>query len=69
MPSIDPRAVNSTFTPKYNDLDPCNPYRPMAPLKQFSTDLLKNVINGCIYDSTGWQCENAQLVANCKQPK
>lgn len=69
MPSIDPRSVNGTFTPKYNDTRECNPYRPMGPLKQFSPELLNNVIKGCVYDPTGWQCENLQDAASCVPPK
>jgi ribonuclease Z len=61
----DPRQVNGTFTPKYNDTRECNPYAPYAPLAQFGPGLLKHVIPGCIYDAAGWQCENAQEAAIC----
>lgn len=62
----DPRLVNGTFPPKYHDYSDCNPYRPMAPLAQFSPELLAHVIPGCIYDPQGWQCENAKSAAICE---
>ncbi|MFO1414695.1 MAG: MBL fold metallo-hydrolase [Burkholderiales bacterium] len=64
----DPRQVNGAYPPKYADLDPCNPYYPSAPLKQFSRSLLQHVIPGCVYDPTGWQCENAKAAAKCRGP-
>jgi ribonuclease Z len=64
-PWADPRQVNGTFPPKYNDTRECNPYAPYAPLKQFGPELLKHVIPGCLYDATGWQCENARDAAAC----
>jgi ribonuclease Z len=45
-----------TADPKYSDLSPANPYRPMAPLAQFDQELLDGVIDPCEYDPTGWQC-------------
>jgi ribonuclease Z len=44
-----------TYPPKYNDARSCNPYAPMAPLKQFDDELLADVIAPEAYDPGGWQ--------------
>jgi len=45
-----------TADPKYFDNSSSNPYRPMAPLKQFDQELLDGVLDPCMYDPSGWQC-------------
>jgi len=44
-----------TYPPRYTDNRSCNPYAPMAPLKQFDDELLADVIAPEAYDPGGWQ--------------
>jgi ribonuclease Z len=47
-----------TYPPKYSDDRSCNPYAPMAPLKQFDDTLLDDAIAPEAYDPGGWQDVN-----------
>jgi ribonuclease Z len=74
-PLADPRALNGSHPPKYNDprglpnnpaTDPDSPYYPLGlgPLEQFSPFLLDQVINPCEYDPDGWQCTDEYSAYN-----
>lgn len=60
-PVADPRALSGEVDPKYKDLSPSNPYKPMAPLAQFDQCLLNNVIDPCLYDPTDYGCTNPYI--------
>lgn len=51
-------AEGETYPPRYSDTRSCNPYAPMAPLKQFDDELLADVIAPEAYDPGGWQDVN-----------
>jgi ribonuclease Z len=50
--------TGDTYPPKYSDDRSCNPYAPMAPLKQFDDSLLDDAIAPEAYDPGGWQDVN-----------
>ena len=65
-PMADPRVVNGTFLPKYNDPRTTSPYYPLGlgPLEQFCPLLSDQIIDPCLYEPGGWECAQGYTAYN-----